>query len=133
MSYIYKIIILSLFLFTIQLSAQPPQLDYTLTSDKLSVLEKTQPFNSTLIKTGNTLQWIQRVKGTNHRITYPITKITGDWNIGSSTGNLSYTLYKEEFKISFNLTRMESGVLNAVMLIKQGQSLNYFTLLTLLI
>ncbi len=122
MSYLYKIITLSLFIFTIQLSAQTPQCDYTLSSNKLSVLEKTQAFNSTLIKVGNTLKWVQSVKGTNHTIIYPITKITGDWNMNSSLGNLSYTLYKEGFKTSFNLTRMEGGVLRAVMRIKQGQS-----------
>ncbi|WP_034045126.1 hypothetical protein [Wocania ichthyoenteri] len=122
MSYLYKIITLSLFIYTIQLSAQTPQFDYTLTSDKLSVLEKTQLFSSTLIKVGNTLKWVQHVKGTNNTITYPITKIAGGWNMNSSTGNLSYTLYKEGFKTSFNLTRMEGGVLKAVMSIKQGQS-----------
>jgi len=122
MHYLYKIITLGLFLFTVQLSAQTKS-DYTLKSNQVNVFEKTESLPSTLIKTGSTLKWVQDIKGANNVIEYTINHITGDWNAKTSQGNVTYTLNKAGFTtVTFNLTGTERGGLVATLSIQEGEN-----------
>ncbi|MFK5855153.1 MAG: hypothetical protein QM503_03405 [Bacteroidota bacterium] len=122
MHYLYKIMALSLFLFTIHLSAQT-QSDYTLESNQVSVFEKSESLTSTLTKTGNTLKWVQNINGTSNTIAYAIDQITGNWDANTSQGSLTYTLIKEGFTtITFNLTGAESGALEATLSVQVGDT-----------
>lgn len=120
MNYIFKIVTLSLLLFTIHLSAQT-QSDYTLESDQVSVFETSKTLTSKLIKAGNTLQWVQHTNDTPHTITYTIAAVTGNWDANTSQGALSYTLNKSGFTaVSFNLTGTVNEGLEATLSLQEG-------------
>ncbi len=120
MNSIYKIYMLSLFLFTMQLSAQT-QSDFILDSDQVTVFEKSKTLTSKLIKTGNTFNWEQTIEGTPYTISYAINQITGQWDANTSQGSLTYTLHKAGFTaVSFNLTGAENEALEATLSIQEG-------------
>jgi len=122
MYYLYKIITLSLFLFTINLSAQT-QSNYTLESNQVSVFEKSKPLTSTILKTGNILKWEQHVDNTSNTIEYTITNITGNWNANTSQGQLTYSLSKSGFtSVIFTLKGTESGALEATLSVQEGDN-----------
>ena len=122
MNFLYKVFALCLFLSTVYTSAQT-QSDYTLQSNQVKVFEKSAPLNSTLLKSGNTLEWTQNINGVNTTITYTIQQITGNWNANNSKGDLTYTLYREGFSsVTFNLKGSNSGSLQAVLSVKQGDN-----------
>jgi hypothetical protein len=122
MHYLYKIFTLGLFVFTINLSAQT-QSDYTLSSNQVSVFEKNQSLTSTLVKTENTLKWVQNIDGTNNTIEYTITNVTGSWDATTSQGQLTYSLSKSGFtNVTFSLTGTESEGLGATLSIQEGNN-----------
>ncbi len=122
MNTLIKIIVIGLF-FQTSLALAQSDINYTLSSNQVSVFEKSESLTSTLIKTGNTLKWVQNIDDTSHTLEYSINQITGNWDINESQGSLIYTLNKEGFTaITFYLTGTENGDIEVILSIQEGDT-----------
>ncbi len=127
MKTIYSSLVCLCLLFNISmLSAQSDIQDFTITSQELSVHDKTLTTPSTITKTGDLLSWTQGASGTGTPITFQILETSGDWDSSTNQGELTYSLSLGGSLCEFKLLSNQQGLIAKLSFMESSNDQSFY-------
>lgn len=120
----HNVLFLLLF-FQFGILASQNNINYTITSDEVSLFGESQQINSTIKKKGDLLIWIQEKNGKIKEINFRIQKTKGAWDSINSEGSVTYSLKNKDYngyKVLFNLKSIPDGTVAYFFIRRNGNN-----------
>lgn len=106
---------------SMNIAAQSNTINFTAEGDTITTNGQTISVTSTLQKDGNTIIWTQTSQATQETVSFNIMNTEGQWDEGTSTGALTYSLSFNENEATLSLTGA-SGSINATLLVSVSET-----------
>lgn len=121
MKYIFKSVILLLLVFSnSQLNAQNNTIDFTLSSENVTISDQGFTVSSLITKTENLLTWTQTKNGFSETLSFTVTESSGNWDESTSQGTIIYTMTFEDYQCDLSLSSQGSSLSAILTFSKNG-------------
>ncbi len=110
MKHMIKGALFLLLLMSFEMNAQTGNTDFTLHSELVQVNGYDTAISSSIKRTGNVIRWTQHAADQDHHLDFVISDSSGDWDITTDIGMVTYDLMVNGLPFSLSLTGQTTGI-----------------------